>query len=50
MRTGLAWAKGQGAIAASLNVAADNAAGRALYHGLGYGYQYDYVYRYPGTA
>lgn len=49
MRTGLAWAKGQGATVASLNVEADNAAALALYAGLGYRHQYDYAYRIPGT-
>jgi GNAT superfamily N-acetyltransferase len=48
MRTGLAWAKDAGARIAALNVAAVNAAGQALYTGLGYRRQYDYVYRVPG--
>jgi GNAT superfamily N-acetyltransferase len=47
MRTGLAWAKAQGATTAALNVVADNAAGRALYAGLGYQWAFDYAYRYP---
>jgi GNAT superfamily N-acetyltransferase len=47
MRTGLAWAKAQGAGTAALNVLADNVAGRALYSGLGYQWVFDYVYRYP---
>jgi ribosomal protein S18 acetylase RimI-like enzyme len=50
MRTGLAWAREAGATVASLNVAADNAAGLALYASLGYRLQYGYVYRYPGAA
>ncbi len=50
MRTGLAWAKSAGARLAALNVAADNAAGQALYRGLGYRHQYDYSYRIPGGA
>lgn len=49
MRTGLAWAKAQGATVAALNVQADNAAALALYAGLGYRHQYDYTYRIPGT-
>jgi GNAT superfamily N-acetyltransferase len=48
MRTGLAWAKEQGATAAALNVVADNTAGRALYASLGYRWLFDYAYRYPG--
>jgi N-acetylglutamate synthase len=47
MRTGLAWAKAQGATTAALNVVADNVAGRALYASLGYQWVFDYVYRYP---
>jgi GNAT superfamily N-acetyltransferase len=50
MRTGHAWAKSMGATVAALNVAADNTAGLALYHGLGYRPQYDYVYRIAGAA
>ena len=47
MRTGLAWAKAQGAATAALNVVADNAAARRLYAGLGYEWLFDYVYRFP---
>jgi ribosomal protein S18 acetylase RimI-like enzyme len=50
MRTGLAWAKSAGATLAALNVAADNAAGQALYTSLGYRRQYDYTYRTPVAA
>ena len=50
MRTGLAWAKSAGATLAALNVAADNAAGQALYTSLGYSRQYDYTYRTPVAA
>nr|WP_295890046.1 GNAT family N-acetyltransferase [uncultured Devosia sp.] len=50
MRTGLAWAKGQGATVAALNVQADNSPGLALYGSLGYAHQYDYTYRVPGKA
>ena len=50
MRTGLAWAKEQGATVAALNVVADNLAARRLYAGLGYEWLFDYVYRYPGSA
>lgn len=49
MRTGLAWARSAGATIAALNVAADNPAGHALYHSLGYTRQYDYTYRIPGN-
>jgi ribosomal protein S18 acetylase RimI-like enzyme len=49
MRSGLAWAKSQGAKYATLNVMADNAAAIGLYQGLGYTVQYDYSYRVPGT-
>jgi N-acetylglutamate synthase len=49
MRSGLAWAKREGARYAALNVQADNQAARALYSGLGYTYQYDYSYRVPGA-
>ncbi|NMA99632.1 MAG: GNAT family N-acetyltransferase [Phyllobacteriaceae bacterium] len=48
MRTGLAWAKANGAEIAGLNVQADNSGAMALYHGLGYSRQYDYHYRIPG--
>jgi ribosomal protein S18 acetylase RimI-like enzyme len=48
MRSGLAWAKGEGATSAALNVQADNAAAIALYTALGYAHQYDYSYRVPG--
>lgn len=50
MRTGLAWAKAQGATIAALNVQADNGAGKALYASLGYRHQYDYTYRVPGQT
>jgi ribosomal protein S18 acetylase RimI-like enzyme len=50
MRTGLAWARAQGASVAALNVQADNTAGKALYASLGYRYQYDYTYRVPAQA
>lgn len=50
MRTGLAWAKAQGANGAALNVQADNDAAKALYARLGYSHQYDYTYRIPGQA
>lgn len=50
MRTGLAWARGEGARFAALNVQADNAAAKALYQSLGYTHQYDYHYRIPGAA
>jgi GNAT superfamily N-acetyltransferase len=50
MRTGLAWARGQGASVAALNVQADNSAGHALYGSLGYSHQYDYTYRVPVPA
>jgi N-acetylglutamate synthase len=50
MRTGLAWAKAQGAAAAALNVVADNVAARRLYASLGYRWLFDYAYRYPGSA
>lgn len=49
MRTGLAWARSQGATVAALNVEASNEAGQALYASLGYHYQYDYTYRIPGA-
>lgn len=49
MRTGLAWAKTQGATVAALNVEANNPAAQALYQGLGYTHQYDYSYRIPGA-
>ena len=48
MRSGLAWAKTQGAHTAALNVQTDNAAAKALYNGLGYTHQYDYSYCVPG--
>lgn len=50
MRTGLAWARKEGATVAALNVQADNPAGQALYASLGYAHQYDYSYRIPGQA
>jgi ribosomal protein S18 acetylase RimI-like enzyme len=50
MRSGLAWARAQGATTAALNVAADNPAGQALYASLGYSHQYDYTYRVPAQA
>lgn len=50
MRTGLAWARENGATIAALNVEADNPAGKALYRSLGYAHQYDYHYRIPGAA
>jgi GNAT superfamily N-acetyltransferase len=50
MRTGLAWARMQGATTAALNVAADNPGGQALYASLGYGHRYDYTYRVPAQA
>lgn len=49
MRSGLAWARGEGARVAALNVQADNDAAKALYHSLGYIHQYDYSYRIPGA-
>jgi len=49
IRSGLAWAKGEGATVAALNVQADNPAAIALYTGLGYSHQYDYSYRVPGS-
>ncbi|KQX35712.1 hypothetical protein ASD04_13115 [Devosia sp. Root436] len=45
MRTGLAWARTNGATIAALNVQADNLAGQALYASLGYRHLYDYTYR-----
>ncbi len=50
MRSGLAWAKREGARFAALNVQADNDAAKALYAGLGYSRQYDYSYRVPVSA
>jgi N-acetylglutamate synthase len=50
MRSGLAWAKGEGARHAALNVQGDNEGAKALYEGLGYSHQYDYSYRVPGAA
>lgn len=50
MRSGLAWARREGARFAALNVQADNAAAISLYKGLGYTHQYDYSYRIPGAA
>ena len=47
MRTGLAWAHAEGATVAALNVAANNAAGQALYSSLGYAEQYEYHYQRP---
>ncbi len=49
MQSGLAWARGQGARYAALNVQADNEPAKALYSGLGYAHQYDYSYRIPGA-
>lgn len=49
MRSGLAWARKNGARVAALNVQADNEAAKALYAGLGYSHQYDYHYRVPGA-
>ena len=49
MRSGLAWAKREGARYAALNVQANNAAAKALYQSLGYTHQYDYHYRIPGA-
>jgi ribosomal protein S18 acetylase RimI-like enzyme len=49
MRSGLAWARREGARFAALNVQADNTAAKALYAGLGYTHQYDYSYRIPGA-
>lgn len=49
MRSGMAWAKGEGARYAALNVQGDNAGAKALYAGLGYTHQYDYAYRVPGA-
>jgi GNAT superfamily N-acetyltransferase len=50
MRSGLAWARREGATTAALNVQADNAAAIELYAGLGYSHHYDYSYRIPGQA
>ncbi|WP_160297848.1 GNAT family N-acetyltransferase [Devosia chinhatensis] len=50
MRSGLAWARGEGARYAALNVQADNLGAKALYAALGYTHQYDYSYRVPGAA
>jgi GNAT superfamily N-acetyltransferase len=50
MRTGLAWARQQGATGAALNVVADNTPARALYASLGYRWLFDYAYRYPRAA
>lgn len=49
MRSGLAWARREGARHAALNVQAHNEAGKALYASLGYTHQYDYDYRIPGA-
>jgi ribosomal protein S18 acetylase RimI-like enzyme len=49
MRSGLSWARSEGAQYAALNVQADNTAAKALYEGLGYSHQYDYSYRIPGA-
>ena len=49
MRSGLAWARREGARFAALNVQADNTPAKALYQGLGYTHQYDYHYRIPGA-
>jgi predicted GNAT family acetyltransferase len=45
MNAGLAWAFGQGARVAALNMQADNAAASRLYQSLGYRHLYDYEYR-----
>jgi ribosomal protein S18 acetylase RimI-like enzyme len=50
MRSGLAWARGEGARFAALNVQATNASAKALYQSLGYTHQYDYAYRIPGAS
>lgn len=50
MRSGLAWARREGARFAALNVQADNAGAKALYASLGYSHQYDYHYRIPGAS
>lgn len=50
MRTGLNWARANGATVAALNVQADNPGAKALYQGLGFTHQYDYAYRLPGSA
>ncbi|HEY8575290.1 MAG TPA: GNAT family N-acetyltransferase [Devosia sp.] len=49
MRSGLNWARSEGATVAALNVQAGNAAAQALYASLGYEHQYDYSYRIPGA-
>ncbi|HEV7275537.1 MAG TPA: GNAT family N-acetyltransferase [Devosiaceae bacterium] len=50
VRTGFAWAATEGARVASLNVQADNGAGRAFYGSLGYERQYGYCYYRPGRS
>lgn len=50
MRTGLAWARSEGATIAALNVATYNEAGKALYRSLGYEHRYDYTYRIPAEV
>ena len=50
MRSGLAWAKSEGAKFAALNVQSDNDAAKALYTRLGYTHQYEYIYRIPKAA
>jgi N-acetylglutamate synthase len=47
MRSGLAWAVGEGAKVAALNVLADNEAALALYGSAGFAHVYDYHYRKP---
>jgi len=47
MRSGLAWAVGEGANVAALNALADNEPALALYGGVGYARVYDYHYRKP---
>ena len=47
MLSGLAWAVGEGAKVAALNVLADNEPALALYGSVGYAHVYDYHYRKP---